>query len=171
MPTVTLSSQLALEKEELRIHLQASKDAQRQLTAEVSRGPTLCHRQDQADRRPLLGFTAFPVALQLKEVQDRNAECVGMLQESQEEVRGLRSKSAQSAGVRRHLPYTLFPTVSPGIAVRSRWGGRAPRAPLTPVLGSVPQDSLAAEIEGSMNRELSMEDENVLQDQRWALAT
>lgn len=27
--------QLALEKEELRIHLQASKDAQRQLTAEV----------------------------------------------------------------------------------------------------------------------------------------
>lgn len=29
------SMQLALEKEELRIHLQASKDAQRQLTAEV----------------------------------------------------------------------------------------------------------------------------------------
>jgi len=28
-------SQLALEKEELRIHLQASKEAQRQLTAEV----------------------------------------------------------------------------------------------------------------------------------------
>ncbi|XP_023683641.2 trafficking kinesin-binding protein 2-like isoform X3 [Paramormyrops kingsleyae] len=99
--------ELALEKEELRIHLQASKDAQRQLTAE------------------------------LKEVQDRNAECVGMLQESQEEVRELRSKSTQSAGVRRHLPYTLFPA-----------------------------DSLAAEIEGSMNRELSMEDESVLQDQR-----
>lgn len=30
-----VSAQLALEKEELRIHLQASKDAQRQLTAEV----------------------------------------------------------------------------------------------------------------------------------------
>lgn len=29
-------TQLALEKEELRIHLQASKDAQRQLTAEVN---------------------------------------------------------------------------------------------------------------------------------------
>ncbi|XP_048834105.1 trafficking kinesin-binding protein 2-like [Brienomyrus brachyistius] len=99
--------ELALEKEELRIHLQASKDAQRQLTAE------------------------------LKEVQDRNAECVGMLHESQEEVRELRSRSAQSAGVRRHLPYTLFPA-----------------------------DSLAAEIEGTMNRELSMEDESVLQDQR-----
>ncbi len=32
-----VSVQLALEKEELRIHLQASKDAQRQLTAEVLR--------------------------------------------------------------------------------------------------------------------------------------
>uniref|UniRef100_A0A8C9UZP5 Trafficking kinesin protein 2 n=1 Tax=Scleropages formosus TaxID=113540 RepID=A0A8C9UZP5_SCLFO len=76
--------ELALEKEELRVHLQASKDAQRQLTEE------------------------------LKELQDRNAECMGMLQESQEEIRELRNKSAPSAGMRRHLPYGLLPLVSFG---------------------------------------------------------
>ncbi|KAJ8282154.1 hypothetical protein COCON_G00046730 [Conger conger] len=99
--------ELALEKEELRIHLQASKDAQRQLTAE------------------------------LNELQDRNAECVGMLHESQEENRELRNKCAPSAGLRRHLPYGLFP-----------------------------MDSLAAEIEGTMRRELSLEEESALQDQK-----
>ncbi|KAG7463778.1 hypothetical protein MATL_G00180200 [Megalops atlanticus] len=98
---------LALEKEELRIHLQASKDAQRQLTAE------------------------------LNELQDRNTECLGMLQESQEEIRELRNKSTPSAGLRRHLPYGLFP-----------------------------MDSLAAEIEGTMRRELSLEEESAYQDQR-----
>ncbi|KAJ8338517.1 hypothetical protein SKAU_G00374830 [Synaphobranchus kaupii] len=99
--------ELALEKEELRIHLQASKDAQRQLTAE------------------------------LNELQDRNAECVGMLHESQEEIRELRNKCTPSAGMRRHLPYGLFP-----------------------------MDSLAAEIEGTMRRELSLEEESALQDQK-----
>uniref|UniRef100_A0A8C9R8R1 Trafficking kinesin protein 2 n=1 Tax=Scleropages formosus TaxID=113540 RepID=A0A8C9R8R1_SCLFO len=99
--------ELALEKEELRVHLQASKDAQRQLTEE------------------------------LKELQDRNAECMGMLQESQEEIRELRNKSAPSAGMRRHLPYGLLPL-----------------------------DSIAAEIEGTMRRELSVEEERSVQDQR-----
>ncbi|KAI1899028.1 hypothetical protein AGOR_G00078460 [Albula goreensis] len=99
--------ELALEKEELRIHLQASKDAQRQLTAE------------------------------LNELQDRNAECVGMLHESQEEIRELRNKNTPCAGMRRHLPYGLYP-----------------------------MDSLAAEIEGTMRRELSLEEESALQDQK-----
>ncbi|XP_048056244.1 trafficking kinesin-binding protein 2 isoform X3 [Megalobrama amblycephala] len=99
--------ELALEKEELRIHLQASKEAQRQLTAE------------------------------LKELSDRNAECVGMLHESQEEIKELRSKNTPSAGLRRHLPYGLYP-----------------------------MDSLAAEIEGTMRRELSVEEEITFQDQR-----
>uniref|UniRef100_A0A6Q2ZM38 Trafficking protein, kinesin binding 2 n=1 Tax=Esox lucius TaxID=8010 RepID=A0A6Q2ZM38_ESOLU len=99
--------ELALEKEELRMHLQASKDAQRSLTAE------------------------------LNELADRNAECVGMLHETQEEIRELRSKSTPSAGLRRHLPYGLFP-----------------------------MDSLAAEIEGTMRRERSVEDEVAFQDQR-----
>lgn len=101
--------ELALEKEELRVHLQASKEAQRQLTAE------------------------------LKEMVDRNAECVGMLHESQEEIKELRSKNTPSAGLRRHLPYGLYP-----------------------------MDSLAAEIEGSMKREGSVEEEIAFQDQRSA---
>ncbi|XP_071319926.1 trafficking kinesin-binding protein 2 isoform X2 [Trachinotus anak] len=99
--------ELALEKEELRIHLQASKDAQRQLTAE------------------------------LNELAERNAECVEMLHESQEEIKELRSKNAPSAGMRRHLSYGLYP-----------------------------MDSLAAEIEGTMRRELSVEEETAFQDQR-----
>ncbi|XP_016321421.1 trafficking kinesin-binding protein 2-like [Sinocyclocheilus anshuiensis] len=99
--------ELALEKEELRIHLQASKEAQRQLTAE------------------------------LKELSDRNAECVGMLHESQEEIKELRSKNTPSAGLGRHLSYGLYA-----------------------------MDSLAAEIEGSMRRELSVEEEITFQDQR-----
>ncbi|KAB5584393.1 hypothetical protein PHYPO_G00107030 [Pangasianodon hypophthalmus] len=99
--------QLALEKEELRIHLQASKDAQRQLTTE------------------------------LNELADRNAECVGMLHESQEEVKELRSKNTPSAGLRRHLSHSLYP-----------------------------MECLAAEIEGTMRREMSVEEEIAFQDQR-----
>ncbi|XP_028835149.1 trafficking kinesin-binding protein 2 isoform X2 [Denticeps clupeoides] len=99
--------ELALEKEELRIHLQASKDAQRQLTAE------------------------------LNELSDRNAECVAMFHESQEEIKELRSKQTPAAGLRRHLPY-----------------------------GLLPMDSLAAEIEGTMRRELSVEEDMAFQEQR-----
>ncbi|XP_008281359.1 trafficking kinesin-binding protein 2 isoform X2 [Stegastes partitus] len=99
--------ELALEKEELRIHLQASKDAQRQLTAE------------------------------LNELAERNAECVEMLHESQEEIKELRNKNTPSAGMRRHISYGLYP-----------------------------MDSLAAEIEGTMRRELSVEEETAFQDQR-----
>ncbi|MBN3312535.1 TRAK2 protein, partial [Atractosteus spatula] len=99
--------ELVIEKEELKIHLQASKDAQRQLTAE------------------------------LHELQDRNAECLGMLQESQEEIKELRSKSAPSSAIRCHQSY-----------------------------GLLPMDSLAAEIEVTMRRELSVEEENVFHDQR-----
>ncbi|XP_017293111.1 trafficking kinesin-binding protein 2 isoform X2 [Kryptolebias marmoratus] len=99
--------ELALEKEELRVHLQASKDAQRQLTAE------------------------------LNELAERNAECVEMLHELQEEIRELRSKSTPSLGMRRHFPYGLYP-----------------------------MDSLAAEIEGTMRRELSVEEETAFEDQR-----
>uniref|UniRef100_A0A3Q0SEE7 Trafficking kinesin protein 2 n=1 Tax=Amphilophus citrinellus TaxID=61819 RepID=A0A3Q0SEE7_AMPCI len=99
--------ELALEKEELRIHLQASKDAQRQLTAE------------------------------LNELAERNAECVEMLHESQEEIKELRGKNSPSTGMRRHLSYGLYP-----------------------------MESLAAEIEGTMRKELSIEEETAFQDQR-----
>lgn len=50
-------------------------------------------------------------ALQLNELADRNAECVEMLHESQEEIKELRSKNAPSAGLRRHLSYGLYPMV------------------------------------------------------------
>ncbi|XP_037617586.1 trafficking kinesin-binding protein 2 isoform X2 [Sebastes umbrosus] len=99
--------ELALEKEELRIHLQASKDAQKQLTAE------------------------------LDDMADRNAECVEMLHESQEEMRDLRNKNTPSAGMRRQFSYGLYP-----------------------------MDSLAAEIECTMRRELSVEEETASVDQR-----
>ncbi|XP_055494338.1 trafficking kinesin-binding protein 2 [Leucoraja erinacea] len=95
----------AIEKEELKQHLQASKDAQRQLTAE------------------------------LLEVQDHNAECLGMLHESQEEVKELRNKST-SCSLNRPQSCSMFP-----------------------------MNSLAAEIEGSMRRELNLE-ESPVQDQR-----
>ncbi|XP_030064941.1 trafficking kinesin-binding protein 2 isoform X2 [Microcaecilia unicolor] len=91
----------AIEKEELKLHLQASKGAQRQLTAE------------------------------LHELQDRNAECLGMLNESQEEVKTLRSKSSPAAILQRPQSYSGFPV-----------------------------DSLAAEIEGTMRRELFMNEES-----------
>ncbi|XP_029462121.1 trafficking kinesin-binding protein 2 isoform X2 [Rhinatrema bivittatum] len=91
----------AIEKEELKLHLQASKGAQRQLTAE------------------------------LHELQDRNAECLGMLNESQEEVKVLRSKSSPAALLQRPQSYSGFPV-----------------------------DSLAAEIEGTMRRELSLNEES-----------
>ncbi|XP_077128177.1 trafficking kinesin-binding protein 2 isoform X2 [Ranitomeya variabilis] len=91
----------AIEKEEFRIHLQASKEAQRQLTAE------------------------------LHDLQDRNAECEGMLQEAQDELKMLRCKASPSALLRRPQSCSVFPV-----------------------------DSLAAEIEGTMRRELSLEEES-----------
>ncbi|XP_072274848.1 trafficking kinesin-binding protein 2 isoform X2 [Pyxicephalus adspersus] len=91
----------AIEKEELRIHLQASKEAQRQLTAE------------------------------LHDLQDRNAECQGILQETQDELKMLRCKASPSALLRRPQSCSVFPV-----------------------------DSLAAEIEGTMRKELSLDEES-----------
>ncbi|XP_028606842.2 trafficking kinesin-binding protein 2 isoform X2 [Podarcis muralis] len=91
-----------IEKEELKLHLQASKDAQRQLTAE------------------------------LHDLQERSAECLGMLHESQEEAKGLRSKASHAALLCR--PQSC---------------------------GAFPVESLAAEIEGTMRRELSLDEESL----------
>ncbi|XP_069790215.1 trafficking kinesin-binding protein 2 [Narcine bancroftii] len=95
----------AIEKEELKQHLKASKDAQRQLTTE------------------------------LLELQGHNVECLGMLHESQEEVKELRSKST-SCLLNQPQAGSIFP-----------------------------MNSLAAEIEGSMRRELNLED-STIRDQR-----
>ncbi|NXP08936.1 TRAK2 protein, partial [Thinocorus orbignyianus] len=73
---------------------------------------------------------------ELHELQDRNAECLGMLHESQEEVKLLRSR-ASSVACRCH----------------------------SQACGAFP-DSLAAEIEGTMRKELSQGDESVFSKQK-----
>uniref|UniRef100_A0A672GBF8 Trafficking protein, kinesin binding 1a n=1 Tax=Salarias fasciatus TaxID=181472 RepID=A0A672GBF8_SALFA len=89
----------AVENEELTQHLGAAKDAQRQLTAE------------------------------LRELQDKYAECMEMLHEAQEELKNLRNKTFPLSTPRRFHSLGLFP-----------------------------MDSLAAEIEGTMRKELQMDD-------------
>ncbi|KAL4616919.1 trafficking kinesin-binding protein 1-like [Arapaima gigas] len=89
----------AVENEELAQHLGAAKDAQRQLTAE------------------------------LRELEDKYAECMEMLHEAQEELKNLRNKTMPLSTPRRFHSLGLFP-----------------------------MDSLAAEIEGTMRKELQMED-------------
>ncbi|XP_042279826.1 trafficking kinesin-binding protein 1-like isoform X2 [Thunnus maccoyii] len=91
----------AVENEELTQHLGAAKDAQRQLTAE------------------------------LRELQDKYAECMEMLHEAQEELKNLRNKTPLNTQRRFHS------------------------------LGLFPMDSLAAEIEGTMRKELQMDDPDV----------
>lgn len=74
---------------------------------------------------------------ELNEVTERNSECVEMLHESQEEIKELRNKNSPFCGMRRHMSYGIYP-----------------------------MDSLAAEIEGTMRRELSIDEETAFQDQR-----
>ncbi|NXB78288.1 TRAK2 protein, partial [Donacobius atricapilla] len=73
---------------------------------------------------------------ELHELQDRNAECLGMLHESQEEVKLLRSRARSVACLCHAQSCGAFP------------------------------DSLAAEIEGTMRKELSQGDESVLSKQK-----
>ncbi|NWR65645.1 TRAK2 protein, partial [Bucorvus abyssinicus] len=73
---------------------------------------------------------------ELHELQDRNAECLGMLHESQEEVKLLRSRYSSVACFCHPQSCGAFP------------------------------DSLAAEIEGTMRKELSQGDESVLFKQK-----
>lgn len=68
---------------------------------------------------------------ELHELQDRNAECEGILQETQDELKMLRCKASPSALLRRPQSCSVFPV-----------------------------DSLAAEIEGTMRRELSLEEDS-----------
>ncbi|XP_040289575.1 trafficking kinesin-binding protein 1 isoform X4 [Bufo bufo] len=89
----------AVENEELVQHLGAAKDAQRQLTAE------------------------------LRELEDKYAECMEMLHEAQEELKNLRNKTMPNVISRRYH-----------------------------TMGAFPMDSLAAEIEGTMRKELQIDD-------------
>ncbi|XP_035280012.1 trafficking kinesin-binding protein 1 isoform X2 [Anguilla anguilla] len=96
------SKSYAVENEELTQHLGAAKDAQRQLTAE------------------------------LRELEEKYAECMEMLHEAQEELKNLRNKTLPLSTPRRFHS-----------------------------LGVFPMDSLAAEIEGTMRKELQMDDPEV----------
>ncbi|KAG7469808.1 hypothetical protein MATL_G00132730 [Megalops atlanticus] len=96
------SKSYAVENEELTQHLGAAKDAQRQLTAE------------------------------LRELEEKYAECMEMLHEAQEELKNLRNKTLPLSTPRRFHSLGLFP-----------------------------MDSLAAEIEGTMRKELQIDDPEV----------
>nr|XP_046194176.1 trafficking kinesin-binding protein 1 isoform X3 [Oncorhynchus gorbuscha] len=108
------SKSYAVENQELTQHLGAAKDAQRQLTAE------------------------------LRELEDKYAECMEMLHEAQEELKNLRNKSLPLSTPRRFHSLGLFPMVSDGNSIVYAEG-----------------DSLAAEIEGTMRKGLAMDDPEV----------
>uniref|UniRef100_G3N1I4 Trafficking kinesin protein 2 n=1 Tax=Bos taurus TaxID=9913 RepID=G3N1I4_BOVIN len=74
---------------------------------------------------------------ELHELQDRNMECLGMLHESQEEIKELRSRSSPAAHLYFSQPYGVFSG-----------------------------ESLAAEIEGTMRKKLSLDEESSLFKQK-----
>ncbi|XP_032715964.1 trafficking kinesin-binding protein 2 isoform X1 [Lontra canadensis] len=77
------------------------------------------------------------LTMELHELQDRNMECLGMLHESQEEIKELRSRSGPAA----HLY-------------------------LSQSYGAFSGESLAAEIEGTMRKKLSLDEESSLFKQK-----
>lgn len=72
------------------------------------------------------------LTMELHELQDRNMECLGMLHESQEEIKELRNKAGPSARLCVPQAYGVFTG-----------------------------ESLAAEIEGTMRKKLSLDEESV----------
>lgn len=56
-------------------------------------------------------WTVFSV-LQLRELEDKYAECMEMLHEAQEELKNLRNKTMPNAISRRYHSLGLFPMVS-----------------------------------------------------------
>uniref|UniRef100_A0A8C2Q4B9 Trafficking kinesin-binding protein 1 n=1 Tax=Cyprinus carpio TaxID=7962 RepID=A0A8C2Q4B9_CYPCA len=68
------------------------------------------------------------LTVELQELEEKYSECIEMLHEAQEELKNLRNRSVSAGTPRRYHPLGLFP-----------------------------MDSLAAEIEGTMRKELSLE--------------
>lgn len=77
------------------------------------------------------------LTMELHELQDRNMECLGMLHESQEEIKELRSRSGPAA----HLYFSQS-------------------------CGAFSGESLAAEIEGTMRKKFSLDEESSLFKQK-----
>lgn len=99
--------QYAVENEELSQHLVAAKDAQRQLTAEVT--PRLHRRFFHVHR--LTGY--FQTREQLQELEEKYSECIEMLHEAQEELKNLRNRNYPAGTPRRYHPLGLYPMVRP----------------------------------------------------------
>lgn len=55
--------------------------------------------------------TSLPPTLQLRELEDKYAECMEMLHEAQEELKNLRNKTVPNATSRRYHSLGLFPMV------------------------------------------------------------
>lgn len=110
--------QYGSEVEELQQHLTVAKEVQQQLRTEVSAG------RDQLWVPWFWGGPAVPELCpcpQLQDLQEKYAECGGMLQEAQEEVKSLRSRSLPNSTVSRYAAPSLLPVVSGG--VRGGLGG------------------------------------------------
>lgn len=60
---------------------------------------------------PIRSWAGFSV-LQLRELEDKYAECMEMLHEAQEELKNLRNKTMPNAISRRYHSLGLFPMVS-----------------------------------------------------------
>lgn len=75
-----------------------------------------------------------------------------MLQEAQEEVKSLRSRSLPNSTVSRYGAPSLLPVVSPAAGLG--WWGGSVHPPLSQIfIHPLPfQDSLAAEIKGTMRK-------------------
>lgn len=101
-----------MENEELSQHLVAAKDAQRQLTTEVT--STSLHCVDHV--LACSGFnsknTYFNVYTeQLQELEEKYSECIEMLHEAQEELKNLRNRNYPAGTPRRYHPLGLYPMV------------------------------------------------------------
>lgn len=115
--------QYGTEVEELQQHLAAAKEVQQHLRTEV-RG---------WGRSVAAGPTGGGCALsgapspQLRDLQDKYVECGGMLQEAQEEVKSLRSRSLPNSTVSR---YGAGSSLLPLVCVGGCGGGRGRSSPV-----------------------------------------
>lgn len=124
--------QYGTEVEELQQHLAAAKEVQQQLRTEVSGGG---RGEEGMAAGPHWGCCAQSSNIpppppphthtQLQDLQDKYVECGGMLQEAQEEVKSLRSRSLPNSTVSRYgAGSSLLPLVGVG-GHGGGWGGAA----------------------------------------------
>ncbi|XP_056876773.1 trafficking kinesin-binding protein 1-like isoform X1 [Takifugu flavidus] len=90
---------------------------------------------------------------ELQELEEKYSECIEMLHEAQEELKNLRNRNYPAGTPRRFHPLGLYPMVRahPPFCLCSLLH-------FTSLMVLMFQDSLAAEIEGTMRKELSLDD-------------